>query len=109
MSREKIRDKALAKGLITNDQVVADADLFDFIFNAGFSTVTNITDVSGRGVGMDVVKQSMSALRGTVDIASEDGLSTHITITLPLTLAIIDVLVVLVGRERYILPSLMVR
>ena len=109
LSRGKIRDKAIAKGLITQDQVVADADLFDFIFNAGFSTVTNITDVSGRGVGMDVVKQSMSSLRGTVDLESEDGLSTQITITLPLTLAIIDGLVVLVGRERYILPALMVR
>ncbi len=109
LSRERIRDKAVANGLITPGQDLDDADLFNLIFSAGFSTATNVTDVSGRGVGMDVVRQSIAALRGKVDISSEAGQGTQMTITLPLTLAIIDGLLVVVGKQRYILPALLVR
>ncbi|UFS56819.1 chemotaxis protein CheA [Comamonadaceae bacterium M7527] len=108
LSRERIRNKALANGLITPDQELADADLFNLIFAAGFSTATNVTNVSGRGVGMDVVRQSIAALRGKVDISSELGQGTQMTITLPLTLAIIDGLLVVVGQQRYIVPALSV-
>jgi two-component system, chemotaxis family, sensor kinase CheA len=109
LSRERIRNKAVALGLIQSGQELADDDLFALVFAAGFSTAANVTDVSGRGVGMDVVRQSIAALRGKVEISSQEGTGTTVTITLPLTMAIIDGLVVVVGQERFILPALMVR
>ncbi len=109
LNRERILNKALERGLLTAGATPTDEEVFRFIFAAGFSTAEKVTDVSGRGVGLDVVRRNIERLRGRVDIASEPGQGTRFTITLPLTLAIIDGLVVRVGEERYILPTLSVR
>ena len=87
----------------------SEAELFALIFQPGFSTAQTVTNVSGRGgVGMDVVKRSLEALRGTIEVASTLGQGTTITLKLPLTLAIIDGLLVRVGPERYVLPRAVV-
>ena len=104
LNRDAITKKALEKGLLRETEILADQDLFQLIFNPGFSTAQKITDISGRGVGMDVVKRNIEALRGTIDIYSKQGSGTVFTIHLPLTLAIIDGMVVEVGGERYIIP-----
>ena len=88
---------------------LTDEEIFHFIFAAGFSTAEKITDLSGRGVGLDVVRRNIEQLRGRVDISSTPGKGTLFKITLPLTLAIIDGLIVKVGEERYIIPTLSVR
>ncbi len=104
LNPESIREKAVAKGLIAADAEMTEKELFSLILAPGFSTAKKITDVSGRGVGMDVVKRSIEALRGSVDIASQKGQGTTITLKLPLTLAIIDGLLVRIGVEFYVLP-----
>lgn len=104
LNREKIRAKAEEKGLLAAGQDATDADLFGFIFHPGFSTAAAVTSVSGRGVGMDVVKRTIDGLRGTIEVASTVGQGTRITLKLPLTLAIIDGLLVRVGTERYVVP-----
>jgi two-component system chemotaxis sensor kinase CheA len=106
LNAEKIRAKAVKNGLFTETEAAAlpDADVHKLIFHAGLSTADAITDISGRGVGMDVVKRNIEALRGRVDITSEPGKGSVFTIRLPLTLAVIDGLVVKVGDEKYILP-----
>jgi two-component system chemotaxis sensor kinase CheA len=104
--RDKIVEKAIARGLIESDKGLSDNDVFNLIFEPGFSTAEQITDVSGRGVGMDVVKRSLEALKGRIDIASETGKGTTFAIHLPLTLAITDGMLVRVGRERYIIPTI---
>ena len=101
---ELIRAKAVEKGLISSDVEMTDAEIFPLILAPGFSTAKKITDVSGRGVGMDVVKRSIEALRGAIDIVSEKGRGTTITLKLPLTLAIIDGLLVEIGDAYYVLP-----
>ncbi|NGZ26897.1 MAG: chemotaxis protein CheA [Magnetococcales bacterium] len=101
---DKIRRKAVERGLIAADAELAKRELLNLIFEAGFSTAEKVTDVSGRGVGMDVVKKAIDALRGTVDLDSTPGQGTIFTIRLPLTLAIIDGLNVQVGKESFILP-----
>lgn len=83
---------------------MSDADVWGLIFEAGFSTATAVTDVSGRGVGMDVVKRNISALGGRIDIESMAGIGTRMTVRLPLTLAIVDGMSVGVGAESYIVP-----
>lgn len=103
MSREKILAKARERGIEVSDQM-ADADVWQLIFAPGFSTAEVVTDVSGRGVGMDVVKRNISALNGTVDIESTQGLGMRVSVRLPLTLAIMDGMSVGVGDEVYILP-----
>ncbi|GIX47029.1 MAG: hypothetical protein KatS3mg131_1240 [Candidatus Tectimicrobiota bacterium] len=106
LCREKILEKALARGLIASAQGLADHEVFSLIFAPGFSTAERVTEVSGRGVGMDVVKRHIEALRGRIDIASEPGRGTTFTIRLPLTLAITDGMLVRIGTQRYILPTM---
>ena len=103
-----IREKAVSRGLIGADAKVSDQELFQLVFLPGFSTAKTLSVVSGRGVGMDVVKRSIDALRGTVDIESTRGVGSTIRIKLPLTLAIIDGLLVSVGASRYVLPTAVV-
>lgn len=108
LSREKIYNKAVSKGLIDEGQEISDDDLFQYIFEPGFSTAEVITNISGRGVGMDVVRKNIESLRGQIEIESEEGAGTTIRIYLPLTLAIIDGFMVEVGGTYYILPLDMV-
>lgn len=104
LNREKILKKAREKGLIEGGDHLPDSEVFQLIFAPGFSTAEQITDISGRGVGMDVVRKNIQKMRGRIDIQSEPGQGTTFLIKLPLTLAIIDGLVVGVGQERYIVP-----
>jgi two-component system chemotaxis sensor kinase CheA len=101
---EAVRNRAIEKGLVATDAVLTEAQIFAFILAPGFSTARQVTDVSGRGVGMDVVRRSVEALRGTIDIASKSGNGTSVTLRLPLTLAIIDGLLVRVGHAYFVLP-----
>jgi two-component system chemotaxis sensor kinase CheA len=103
LSREKILSKARERGLDVSDQM-SDADVWGLIFAPGFSTAEVVTDVSGRGVGMDVVKRNIAALNGTVEIDSSEGFGMRVAVRLPLTLAIMDGMSVGVGDEVYILP-----
>ena len=103
MSREKILSKARERGIDVSDQM-SDADVWQLIFAPGFSTAAVVTDVSGRGVGMDVVKRNIAALNGTVEIDSAEGYGMKVSVRLPLTLAIMDGMSVGVGDEVYILP-----
>ncbi|MFZ5810434.1 MAG: chemotaxis protein CheA [Thermodesulfobacteriota bacterium] len=101
---EKIRRKAQASGLLAPDAAPDRRELLGLIFEPGFSTAEKVSDLSGRGVGMDVVKRAIDALRGSVDIESEPGRGTTLSIRLPLTLAIIDGFCVVIGRDSYIVP-----
>ena len=103
MSREKILAKARERGLDVSDQM-PDSEVWQLIFAPGFSTAEVVTDVSGRGVGMDVVKRNIAALNGTVEIESSEGYGMKVSVRLPLTLAIMDGMSVGVGNEVYILP-----
>jgi two-component system chemotaxis sensor kinase CheA len=103
LSREKILGKARERGLDVSDQM-SDAEVWQLIFAPGFSTAEVVTDVSGRGVGMDVVKRNIAALNGTVEIDSSEGYGMRVSVRLPLTLAIMDGMSVGVGEEVYILP-----
>jgi two-component system, chemotaxis family, sensor kinase CheA len=109
LNRDRIFSKAVEKGLIKPDSLISDSEVFDFIFAAGFSTAEKVTDISGRGVGMDVVRRNIENLRGRVDISSTPGKGSLFKILLPLTLGIIDGLILQVGEERYIAPTLSVR
>lgn len=106
LCKEKILKKAIEKGLIEEGASLSDQQIYNLIFAAGFSTAEKVTDVSGRGVGMDVVKKNVERLRGKVDISTVEGKGTKISIKLPLTLAIIDGMIVQVGAEKYIVPML---
>lgn len=106
LNRDAILRKARERGLIAEGDNLGDREIYNLIFEPGFSTAQQVTEVSGRGVGMDVVKRNIEALRGQVDIQSEAGKGSVFTIRLPLTLAIIDGMVVRVGLERYIIPTL---
>ena len=103
LSRERILAKALEQGLAVSEEML-DPEVWQLIFAPGFSTATEVTDISGRGVGMDVVKRNITAMGGNVDIRSARGFGTTISISLPLTLAILDGMSVKVGDEIYILP-----
>ncbi len=107
----RIRSKAIAKGLATEAELdkLSDAQIGRFIFHPGFSTADSVTAVSGRGVGMDVVKANVDSIGGTIDLASRPGLGTTITIKIPLTLAIISALIVVAGEDRYAIPQIAVR
>jgi two-component system chemotaxis sensor kinase CheA len=109
LNRDRILAKAVERGLVAPGATPADEEIYGFIFAAGFSTAEKITDLSGRGVGLDVVRRNIEKLRGNIEIISKPGKGTRFKIGLPLTLAIIDGLVVGVGDERYILPTLSVR
>ncbi|MBF0369315.1 MAG: chemotaxis protein CheA [Magnetococcales bacterium] len=104
LDADKLRAKAIEKGILSLDDNISDHEAYQLIFAAGFSTAEKITNVSGRGVGMDVVNKSIDALRGSIDVWSELGVGTEITLKLPLTLAIIEGLLVEINDQRFILP-----
>ena len=101
---EAVRSRAVEKGLVAGDAQLTESETFALLFEPGFSTAKQVTDVSGRGVGMDVVRQRVDSLRGTIDVASVPGTGTSVTLRLPLTLAIIDGLLVSVGDACFVLP-----
>jgi two-component system, chemotaxis family, sensor kinase CheA len=104
-NRAKIQEKARQMGLLGEKEQLGNQEIQELIFEAGFSTAQTVTDLSGRGVGLDVVKRNIQALRGNVEVTSEEGKGSAFTIRLPLTLAIIDGLAVAVGDEKFIIPS----
>ncbi len=104
LNREKIRAKAIERELIQPDATLTDNEIISLIFEPGFSTVDQISKLSGRGVGMDVVRRNIMSLRGTVDVTSVEGQGSTFTIRLPLTLAIIDGFQVGVGKASYVIP-----
>ncbi len=109
LKRDKILKKAIEKGLIPADRNpddIPDAEVFNLIFAPGFSTADKVTDISGRGVGMDVVRRNIEALRGKCEITSKPGMGTTFRMSLPLTMAIIDGMIVRVGTQRYVIPTL---
>ncbi|HEY1405873.1 MAG TPA: chemotaxis protein CheA, partial [Spirochaetota bacterium] len=103
---DKIREKAIAKGLLKSGEEISRDKLISLIFLPGFSTADTVGELSGRGVGMDVVKSNIAALRGTIDILSEKGAGTTVRIKLPLTMAIIEGMLCRVGNSVYIIPLL---
>jgi two-component system chemotaxis sensor kinase CheA len=105
----KVLAKARAQGLVREDEELSREEVLQLIFREGFSTADRVTDISGRGVGMDVVKRTVESLRGRVEVQSELGRGTRVTLRLPLTLAIIDGMVTRVGGENYILPSIAIQ
>jgi two-component system, chemotaxis family, sensor kinase CheA len=108
LDRERILAKGLERGLVEPGRAMSDAEVYALIFEPGFSTAAQITNLSGRGVGMDVVKRNIAALRGDVAIASEPGRGTTVTVRLPLTLAIINGFQVAVGKSVFVVPMDMV-
>jgi two-component system chemotaxis sensor kinase CheA len=104
LDRHAIRARAVERGLIAEGAEVSDETIPGLIFEPGFSTAETITELSGRGVGMDVVRQTIDALRGTIEVESEPGHGTTVTLRLPLTLAIIDGLLIEVAGERFVIP-----
>jgi two-component system chemotaxis sensor kinase CheA len=108
LNKKRILEKAVERGIVAADADLEDNQIYELIFAPGFSTAEKITDISGRGVGMDVVKQNIGKLRGKIEIDSTPGQGTTFRIFLPLTLAIIDGLIARVGDQRYIFPTLSV-
>jgi two-component system chemotaxis sensor kinase CheA len=104
VDRDRVRAKAEANGLIQPGAVLSDQELLQLIFQPGFSTAAQVTSLSGRGVGMDVVKKTIEGLRGSIDVTSEPGRGSTVALRIPLTLAIIDGLLVRVGASRYVIP-----
>lgn len=100
----RVRQRAIERGIITPEAQLSEADLFGLIFEPGFSTAVEVTNLSGRGVGMDVVRKNIEKLRGSIDVASTAGAGTVVTLRIPLTLAIIDGLLVTVGTQYFVLP-----
>ena len=101
---QKIKAKAIAKKLIAEDAVLTDQEIIELIFHPGFTTAEKVTDISGRGVGMDIVKRNIETIRGEVTIHSVPNEETTITIKLPLTLSIVDGLLVRIATSDYLLP-----
>ncbi len=108
LTKERILRKGIERGLVSPDVVLTERDIFNLVFQPGFSTAETVSNLSGRGVGMDVVKRSINALRGTIDLRSVEGVGTTVCIRLPLTLAIIDGFLLGVGRSSYVVPLSMV-
>jgi two-component system chemotaxis sensor kinase CheA len=108
LNKDRIEAKALEKGIIQPGQILSDQEIVNLIFEAGFSTVEKVTNLSGRGVGMDVVRKNITALRGSVDVQTQPGAGSRFTIRLPLTLAIIDGFLTGVGKSSYVIPLDMV-
>lgn len=108
LDKDRILEKAVKMGVIKESDNLSDYEIYNLIFHPGLSTARKVTDVSGRGVGMDVVRKNIEALRGHVDIKSEPGKGSTISLMLPLTLAIIDGMIVRVGGENYIVPTISV-
>jgi two-component system chemotaxis sensor kinase CheA len=110
LDRKKIVEKAVERGLVRgNPEELGDEEIFGMIFRPGFSTAEKITDISGRGVGMDVVKKNLEKVNGKVRVTSAPGKGTDITLQIPLTLAIIEGLLVRVGKSQYTIPLLSIR
>lgn len=109
MDRKTIAAKAIERGIIRSDAAMTDEEVFNLIFEPGFSTRDTVTDISGRGVGMDVVKRGVESLKGRIETTTELGKGTTFTIHVPLTLAVTDGMLVRVGQERFILPTLAIR
>jgi two-component system chemotaxis sensor kinase CheA len=105
LDTERIAARAVAQGLIPEGAALTDAEIHQLIFQPGFSTAERVTEFSGRGVGMDVVRKNIQALRGRIEIHTERGCGTTFSLHLPLTLAIVDGLVLRVGRERFVIPT----
>jgi two-component system, chemotaxis family, sensor kinase CheA len=106
LDRDSIMEKAVAKNLIADESKLSESEIYKLIFHPGFSTAQQVTEISGRGVGMDVVKKAIEKLGGKVEINSRPGLGSTFIIRLPLTLAIIEGMLVRVGEERYVIPAL---
>ncbi len=104
LRKDRILAKAIERGLVDPERKLSDSEIYNLIFEAGFSTAEKITNLSGRGVGMDVVKRNIQALRGSVDISSKEGAGTTVSVRLPLTLAIIDGFLVQVGGSVFVIP-----
>lgn len=104
LNRERIREKAIARQLITADEVLTDSRLLSLVFEPGFSTAEAVTDLSGRGVGLDVVRRNISALGGTIDVHSVEGEGTTVLVRLPLTLAILEGQLLRVGAQTLVVP-----
>ncbi len=104
LSKQRIRQKAIDKGLIEATAQLSEQEIANLIFEAGFSTAEQVTNISGRGVGMDVVRRNIQSLRGTVDVTSEEGVGSTFSIRLPLTLAIIDGFLVGVAHSNFVIP-----
>jgi len=100
----RVRERAVERGMISADASMTESEIFNLIFEPGFSTAKEVTDLSGRGVGLDVVRRNIESLRGSIEIASTLGQGTAITLRIPLTLAIIDGLLVAVGEQYFVLP-----
>lgn len=101
---ERVKKKAIEKGLLAQGVEMSDRDVLDFIFMPGFSTKATVSEISGRGVGMDIVKEKLSTLGGFVDLETEKGRGTVFILTVPITLAILKALIVRIGRERFAIP-----
>lgn len=104
IDKAKVRKKAVQLGIIEETDQLSEQEILNLIFHPGFSTADQVTDLSGRGVGMDVVHKSVTSLRGSISVASEKEKGTTLTIKLPLTLSVIDGLLIAVGEEQYVLP-----
>lgn len=106
INREKVLNKAISKGIVSEDQRerLTDKEVYSLIFSSGFSTADKISDISGRGVGLDVVKNTIESLGGTISVHSETGKGSRFTIQLPLTLTIISVMLVEIKKEKYAIP-----
>jgi two-component system chemotaxis sensor kinase CheA len=104
LKRERILAKALERGLIEAGRELSDGEIYELIFEPGFSTAAEVTNLSGRGVGMDVVKRNITALRGSVSVRSAEGVGTTVSVRLPLTLAIIDGFMVEIGKSVFVIP-----
>ena len=109
LDRNLIRDKALSIGILTDQDKISDEDIYQLIFEPGFSTSELVTDVSGRGVGMDVVRKRVQEMRGSIKISTEKDRFTRFTINLPLSLSIIDGLLTSVGESYFVIPSSVIR
>ena len=105
LDRDKIVQKAVSTGLIESGKGMSDSEVHNLIFRPGFSTADKVTDISGRGVGLDVVREAVDTLRGRVDVSSEFGRGCTFSVRLPLTMAITEGMLVRVGNQRYILPT----
>ena len=106
LSRENIVNKAIEKGLTTADEaeLLSDNDVWQFIFNSGFSTAAQVTDVSGRGVGMDVLNQTMKELRGRITVDSAEGKGTDVALHIPVSLAFLDCIILRLGSRMFAIP-----
>jgi len=104
INAETVRARAVEKGLVAGDAQLTESEILSLILSPGFSTAKQVTDVSGRGVGMDVVRRNVEALRGTIEVSSKPGVGTSVSLRLPLTMAIIDGLLVRIGDSYFVMP-----